>query len=290
MVRGLAFVVTLLLAVCVATVPVHVAHAQEKQSVKSLLKKAQNQYDEQEYEQSIQVLSAALMRPGIDKREKIEVYRLLAYNYIVLQRDEESDGAVRGLLVLDPSFSLPDTESPRFRDFFDKVQKTWEEEGRPGFVDRTSEAPGSGSNVKVKHTSPAQVDPGASISLEGEVNDPDAIVSKVKLYYRKGTEGKFKTARVKYAVRKFSVEIPSSVVEPPLVEYYLEALDETGLPVATRGDAASPLRVAVTDDGSVLTSPWLWVPVGVTVVAAVVIVAVVASSSGESAVTVSVFE
>ena len=50
--------------------------------------------------------------------EKIEIYRLLAYNFIILKRTDEADAAVRGVLVLDENFTLPPTESPRFRDFF----------------------------------------------------------------------------------------------------------------------------------------------------------------------------
>jgi hypothetical protein len=77
------------------------------------------------------------------------------------------------------------------------------------------------------------------------------------------------------------------------VEYYLEALDETGLPLATRGDAASPLRIAVPDESSWYTSPWFWVPVSAVVVAGIVVAAVVATQAGEegtAAVTVNVFE
>ena len=105
-----------------------------KQSVSGLIKKGQDLFDEQLYEESIQTLSAALMRPGIGKNEKVEVYRLLAYNYIALQRNDEADAAVRGLLVLDESFELPDTESPRFRDVFKSVRKKWiadEQDRRP---------------------------------------------------------------------------------------------------------------------------------------------------------------
>ena len=201
----------LLLGLCLgAIVHPRAVHAQEKQPVSSLLKKGQNHFDEQEYEESIQVLSAGLMRPGTSKADKVGIYTLLAYNYIVLQQDEEADGAVRGLLVLDPKFELPDTESPRFRDFFTAVRKKWEAEGRPGLVVDGGQV--KVSKVKIKHTSPAQVDPGADVLLEGEVEDPDAEIEKVKLYYRQGSDGKFKTARVQYAVRKFTVEIPADVV------------------------------------------------------------------------------
>ena len=293
--RVLAFCLVALVAVSVGIGAAGDAAAgEQRQSVKSLITKGQDLFDEQMYEESIQTLSAALLRPGIGKKEKIEVYRLLAYNYIVLRRNEEADGAVRGLLVQEPEFELPDSESPRFRDFFQSTRDAWEEEGRPGFAEHTAAgAARPGKRVSIKHTSPAQVDAGLAVSITGTVDDSKAAVDKMVLYYRTGSSDKFTQTKVKFTVRKFSAEIPSAAVEPPLVEYYLEALDETGLPLATRGDAASPLRIAVPDESSWYTSPWFWVPVSAVVVAGIVVAAVVATQAGEegtAAVTVNVFE
>ncbi len=282
--------IAMLLGLCLglALPGVSYAQAKKKQTVASLIKKGQKHFDEQKYEESIQTLSAALMRPGIAKEEKVSVFQLLAYNYIVLQRNEEADGAVRGLLVLDEAYDLPETESPRFRDFFKKVREDWEEDGKPGL--KTDVGPAA-SRVKINHQSPAEADPGATLSLEGEVEDPEVEVSAVAVSFRAGTKGKFKTKKAKYAMRKFSVDIPGDVVEPPLVEYYIEARDKAGLPVAIRGDAENPLRIAVSESGGVLTSPWFWIPVSVAVVAAVVIpVVIVTTSSSDSQVTVNIFE
>ncbi|MEM6788865.1 MAG: hypothetical protein AAF715_15190 [Myxococcota bacterium] len=266
------------------------AYAQ-KQSVDALIKKGQQQFDEQLYEDSIQTLSAALLRPGIATAEKTRVYQLLAYNYIVLQRDEEADGAVRGLLVLDPEYALPDTESPRFRDFFEKTREAWNAEGRPGLVSKDDPEP-TVKPVRIRHRAPAQVTSGRTVNLDGQIDDPDASVDKVWLYYRAGDEGSFARKRVRYAMRKFTVDLPASAVAPPLVEYYLQAVDAQGVPVASRGDVSNPLRIAVPEEeASVITSPWLWVPVGIAVVAAVVIpVVFVTTQPQDSTVTVNVFD
>src|SRR6185369_14963182 len=102
-----------------------VALAQKKGTTISLIQKGGALFEDQAYEESIQVLSAALMRPGTSDAEKTETYRLLAYNYIILKRGEEADAAVRGIFVLNERFSLPPTESPRFRDFFEATRKKW---------------------------------------------------------------------------------------------------------------------------------------------------------------------
>lgn len=259
------------------------------QNVAALIKKGENFFDDQRYEESTQTLSAALLRPDISKAQKLEVFKLLAFNYILLGKKEEADGAVRGLLVTDESFELPANESPRFRDFFAESRKHWVDEGRPGKQSESTDV--KKVSAKIRHASPAQVSKGSSVTLSGDIDDAEGAVSQVRLYYRQGSSDKFVATKVEYAMRKFSVEIPGSSVKPPLVEYYLEALDENGLPIATRGDAESPLRIAVPDSGGVLTSPWFWVPVSVAVVAAVVIPVVILSTRTSTAdVTVTVTE
>lgn len=244
------------------------AHAQtSKSGTVTLIQRAAELFDDQQYEESIQTLSAALLRPGSSTKEKIEIYRLLAYNYITLKRTEEADAAVRGLYVVDESFTLPATESPRFRDFFEATRKKWVEEGKPG----KSTDSGSGaaeSQVKIVHTSPAQVAPGTSIKLSGTVDDAKGKARGVQLFYRAGAKGKFVIVAGTYTLGKFNAQIPGKDVKSPLVEYYLEAVDNAGLPVASRGDAAAPLRIVVPEPqkSSIFTSPAFWVPVGVVVV------------------------
>src|SRR6478609_2380046 len=98
-------------AVACATAAEAPASAQPKATT-TLIQRGGTLFEDQQYEESIQTLSAALVRPGSSEAEKIETYRLLAYNYIILKRTEEADAAVRGVLVLNETFSLPPTESP----------------------------------------------------------------------------------------------------------------------------------------------------------------------------------
>lgn len=261
--------------------------APPKSAVTSLIQKGGELFDDQAYEESIQTLSAALMRPGTSVAEKIEIYRLLAYNYITLKRNEEAESAVRGLLVIDESFKLPATESPRFRDFFDATRKEWETEGKPGKIDETKpvvvEKP-----VKITHTSPAQVEPDTAIKLTATVDDADARVGSVQLAYRTGAKGKFVTVSGTYVSGQFRGQIPAAAVKPPLVEYYLQATDKGGLPLTSRGDAETPLRIAVpAPQGSVVKSPWFWIPVGVVVVGGAVATALILTQTGKTS-TVSV--
>jgi hypothetical protein len=249
----------------------------------TLIERGSDLFDDQQYEESIQTLSAALLRPTTDKPEKIEIYRLLAYNYIALKRMDEADAAVRGLFVIDGSFQLSSRESPRFRDFFAATRQKWIDEGRPGHAD--GPATPAGTPIKIDHASPAQVKPETVVKLSGEIRDDGGQVHGVELNYRTGASGKFITVASAYSMGAFRVQIPAAHVKPPLVEYYLQAIDKGGLPLTSRGDAASPLRIVVPapqKGGGVLASPWFWVPVGVAVIGGVVATALLVSSSSGS--------
>ena len=268
------------------------AAAQQAKTATSLIQRGADLFDDQQYEESIQTLSAALMRPGTSKQEKVEVYRLLAYNYITLKRTDEADAAVRGLLVLDESFKLAPSESPRFRDFFDATRKKWESEGKPGKADEST-GPAAEKPITMQHSSPAQVAPAPTVKLSGPVAAPANRVRGGQLADRTGAKGKFLTTAATFSMGRFSAQIPASAVQPPLVEYYLQGIDKGGLPVTSRGDAATPLRIAVPapEGGSIFSSPWFWIPAGVIIVGGAVATALIVSqSSTTSTVSVNVRE
>jgi hypothetical protein len=208
-----------------------------------LVARALQLFEDQQYEESIQTLSAALLRPNNTKAQKVEVYRLLALNFITLGRKDEAESSVRGLLCIEPDYQLPAAESPRFRDFFAATRAKWEQEGRPGLVQPETPPP---APVGMKHTSPSQANRGAQIDLVAHLEDEGHRVERVELYFRTDTKKPFEkvTARID-ASATVRATVPGSAVKPPLVEYYLQGFDKGGLAVVSRGDATAPLRVAV---------------------------------------------
>jgi hypothetical protein len=240
------------------------APATGKSPTTVLIQRGSALFDDQQYEESIQTLSAALVRPGATDVEKIEVYRLLAYNFVILKRNEEADAAIRGVLVLNEGFTLPPTESPRFRDFFASTRKKWLDEGKPG---KAAGPVPVEKPIKMAHTSPAEVPSGTTVKLSGTIEDPDSRVRGVQLAWRTGVKGKFVTAAASYTLGEFRTNIPGLAVKPPLIEYYVTAIDKGGLPLVSRGDAANPLRIVVPKEGGAASSPALWVPLGLALAA-----------------------
>lgn len=230
-----------------------------------LIRQGAELYDELRYEEALQTLSAALVRSGNSDHDRATIYRLLAFTYLALGRQEEAAGAYRSLLAIEPDFEARDL-SPRMRSFFDEVKRRWEAEGRPGIA-TTPPAP-----VRIVHTSPPQADPGESVELSATVEDPDGRVQQLVLAYRQGTDNVFQRLDCDYRDGTWLATIPGEDVQPPLVEYYFEALDDQNLPVAARGDVAAPLRIAVEAEGDsrVVTKWWFWTIIGAAVVGAAV--------------------
>lgn len=276
--RALGSLVAFLHALLVTSLPT-AAFAQPKKPApaaapaaqpQDLIARGQSLFDDQQYEESIQTLSGALLKPNNTQQQKVEIYRLLALNYITLGRKDEAENAVRGLLVQQPDYEIPAKESPRFRDFFAQARTKWEAEGRPGIVKEVVAA----KPVVLRHGSPAQVEANTPLELRARLEDPESRTGSVKLYYRVGTKGDFTESKASVEGASVKASLPASAVKPPVIDYYFEVLDGGGTVIASRGDASSPLRIAVPESSG---KGWvLPVAVGGSVLGAAAIVGVLA--------------
>lgn len=192
-----------------------------------LIRRGEQEYAELRFEEALQTLSAALVRAGNTPQQYATIYRLLAFTYLALGREEEASGAYRSMLPLDPEFEPGADVAPRMREFFAGVRQQWEAEGRPGS--------GPPSPVEIQHRSPAEAERGTEVTLSADVDDPAGRVAQLVLAYRQGTEAVFNRLDTRREGGSFVATIPGDDVAPPLVEYYFEALDAQGLPLAARG-------------------------------------------------------
>lgn len=234
-----------------------------------LIARGQSEYDELRFEEALQTLSAALVRSGNSPGDYATIYRLLAFTYLALGREEEAAGAYRSMLAITPDFEPGQEVSPRIREFFDGVKEAWVAEGRPGS--------GPPPPVEIEHRSPAEAERGQEVTLSATIDDPASRVAQLVLAYRQGTEAVFNRLDTQPRGEELVATIPGEAVAPPLVEYYFEALDAQGLPIAARGDVAAPLRIAVPEPGggSVLEEWWFWTIIGVVVAGGVVATVVI---------------
>jgi hypothetical protein len=231
-----------------------------------LIARGQQEFDELRFEEALQTLSAALVRTGNTRDDEARIYRLLAFTYHALGRLEEASGAYAGMLARDPDFEPGASVAPRVRTFFAEARTRWESAGRPGV-----EPP---RPVNIAHRSPPQAERGQQVELSADVDDPGRRVDRLVLAYRQGTQAVFQRLDARRTDGRYVATIPGLAIAPPLVEYYFEAVDAQGLPIAARGDVAAPLRIAVpapaTAGGSIVEEWWFWTIIGAVTVGAVV--------------------
>jgi hypothetical protein len=243
-------------------------------SAQKLIDNAKKSFDDAQYDESIQLLSAALLKFDISDPQKVEVYKWLAYNYIVLKKDEAAKSAVYKLYAVDENYELPKSESPRFREPFTKWKQSWIDDGKPGQVAPTEKPP---APVLIKHLPASEVPHDQSVSISGTVEDPDKRVAKVILFYRTGSTGNWSQVPATYGLGSFKANIPGTAVTGSIVEYYVQAVDKDGLAVGTRGDADTPLRIVVKAEAesSIFESFWFWTGATAVVAATVVTIFIV---------------
>jgi hypothetical protein len=250
----------------------------EEQAVETdneLLRQGLQLYEELEYERAVEVLSAALLERDNTTQERLLIYRTLGTLYVYLDRPQEAALALRQLLCVDASFDFGEYASPRIREVFDRVRREWTTEGRPCETQLGPAEPAPQS-VSLDHESPHSASPGEEVELQVTVDDPGHRVASVALRYRAQGEEGFNEARATMASPgAYEATIPRDAVRPPAAEYYLQALDAAGAPLATLGTSRAPLRVAVSAPGgggtehrSIASRWWFWTIIGVVVVGA----------------------
>ncbi len=228
---------------------IHAAHAQGNPLIEEGIK----QYNDLEYENSINTLSAALIRPGNSKEQKIEIYEYLGLNYLILGREEEAEGAFRSLLAIDETWSFdPVSTPPKFLEFFEKVRDKWIAEGKPG----VETVPVVEKPVVIFHKVPDKGKKGDEVDLKIELENPKKTPVTVRLYYKPTESKKYKdmTASLKgYSddgnKMYYMASIPSEAVVDPSVDYFIQVEDSSGKVINSKGDENAPLRIPVPGEG-----------------------------------------
>lgn len=225
------------------------------------------QYDDLMYEESVNTLSAALMRPGNTSAQMTEIYKYLGLDYLLLEKPDEAAGAFRQLLIIDENWSFDTaTTSPKITTFFNATKQKWIEEGKPGKV--VSEQP----KVTIAHKVPDQAVKGEPINIKFTVTDPGKVAAQVLLNFRvdKAYQSvKAMPTETPSAETIYMATIPGEAVMPPYVDYFVVVKDSKGTTVASRGDEDAPLRIPLQGQdggGSIAKKWWFWTIIGVVVV------------------------
>lgn len=242
------------------------AHAQgQAQTDNELLQEGLRLFEDLQYEEAIEPLSAALLEPGNTAEERILIYRTLGTLYVYLGRQQQAELALERLLCVDSSFDFGEYESPRIRQVFDRVRDQWNQ------AECEQQSAAQEYPVTLDHESPTDAVQGSSIELEIAVDDPALRVNSLILYFRASGEAGFsEVPGTMSSPGTFTATIPGDAIQPPAAEYYIQAVGDTGDALASLGTARAPLRIPVTDEdsGGVARKWWFWTIIGTIVIGA----------------------
>jgi hypothetical protein len=242
-----------------------------------------------QYREALTALEAYLARDDLDAAGRNTGLEILVTIHIARRQTREAEQALRTLYARDPGHRLSESDpSPPVLSAFGRAR-----ENPPPPVELTLEHEPPTFDTRT----PPEVD----VRLGGEGAD---AVQELRLRYRQGEDDAFTTVVMNVEGDVANARIPLLEERGAYdVEYFVEATAPSGAVLATRGSADAPLsfgvplapsgsaglgvstldgegveRDRVDEGGSDLT--WLWVTLGVAVVAGGVALGVVLATSG----------
>jgi hypothetical protein len=235
-----------------------------------LVKAGMAAYDDLEYSKALDLLDRALSET-LTKEEKVATYKTMAFCHVALGKIDAARADFGNLLRADPRFELDRTISPRVRAVFE-MAKTAVATGESGPAE-VSKMPALQPAIR-----PAKPKEGQSITMS--VGYPGGVAEKLQLLYRARGQAAYSKVQVAGVGGHFEVMLPGLQVKPPVVEYYLVLLDDTGASVASAGSLGQPLLLEVQAvQKPVYKKGWFWGVLGGVVAAGAIVAGVVVGTA-----------
>jgi tetratricopeptide (TPR) repeat protein len=235
-------------AVLVAPAP---AHAATPAVESELVQQGVAAYNDLEYAQAVKLLNQALQET-LTLQEKRVTYMTLAFSYFALNQTGDTIAAFENLLRVDERFELDRTIAPGARALFEKARARV----------ATGKAPGASTGPTMPTLSPTVTPVPAKEGkpVEVRVRYPGGAAQRVDLFYRTRGQTRFSELLAPLDARGgAAITVPGSNVRAPILEYYLLALDDSGISVARAGSLAQPLPIEVqVRKKPVYARGWFW--------------------------------
>jgi len=271
----MARALTILLLLCVA-LPVHADKRVDPVAIDTFLERGKKLFEDQEYAAAIQALAPVTRDARATRAQRLRALELIALAHFIRNDQGAARATFERILDIDPGYQLRDTSgSPKIRAFFDELKKQLV----PGYD------PQAGADLE--HAAPTAGTAGRAIELEIRATRGRERVFDVVVATRRRGELAYRTtpAMPRGDARWRARVAVEAATKPYVLEYYVEARDAGGAPVARIAAPDSPLEIALAPGGSAAASkrPWYgrwYVIAGVAVAAAGVTGLAVAASRG----------
>jgi len=245
------------------------AHAIEK-----FLARGQALFDEQEYAAAVQTLAPVTRDARATRAQRLRALELMALAHFIRGDQGAARATFERILDIDPGYQLRDTSgSPKIRAFFDDLKKQL----IPGFD------PNAGADLE--HAAPTAGTAGRQLELEVRaLRGAERVFELVIATRRRGELTYSLAGALPRGDGKWRARVtPPASAKPYVLEYYVEARDAGGAPIARIAAPDTPLDIALAAGASDGKRPWYgrWYVIGgAAVVAAGLTGLAVAASRG----------
>jgi hypothetical protein len=245
------------------------------QTIETYLSRGQKLFEEQEYGGAIQTLGPVTRDARATRAQRLRALELIALAQFIRNDHAAARATFERILDIDPGYQLRDTSgSPQLREFFDELKSQL----IPNYD------PKAGADLE--HAAPTAGSAGAPIELQVRItrgNVFDLIVAT-----RRRGELTYAVAplRPRGENRWHTRITPAAAAKPYVLEYYVEARDAGGGPIARIGAPDQPLEIALSAGTAATRQPWhsrWYVYAGAVGAAALLGGAIVAATSGPDA-------
>ncbi len=237
-------VVILLLVMC------GVAQADDvgPQAIETYLERGKKLFDEQEYTAAIQTLAPVTRDARATRSQRLRALEVIALAQFIRNDKGAARATFERILDIDPGYQLRDTSgSPALRTFFEDLKK----QIIPGFD------PNAGADLE--HAAPTAG--AAATPLEIEVRVTRGNVFDLVLATRRRGELSYRTTPLTpRGDNRWRARLtPPASAKSYVLEYYVEARDAGGGPIARIAGPDQPLEIALSAGGDTPVTtrhPW----------------------------------
>jgi len=250
--------------------------ATDAQAFEKFLAKGQELFADQEYAAAIQALSPVTRDARATRSQRLRALELVALSHFIKGDEGAARATFERILDIDPGYQLRDTSgSPKIRAFFDELKKQL----IPNFD------PNAGADLE--HAAPTAGTAARVIELEVRATRGNERVFEIIVATRRRGELAYHTmGALPRGDGKWRARVtPPSSSKPYVLEYYVEARDAGGAPIARIAAPDTPLEIALAAGGSE-KRPWYgrWYVIGgAAVVAAGITGLVIVANQGPGA-------
>ena len=243
--------ICLLLAVSFA----HADSAQDAQAIETFLAKGQSLFNDQEYAGAIQALSPVTRDARATRAQRLRALEIVALAHFIKRDEGAARATFERILDIDPGYQLRDTSgSPKIRAFFDELKKQL----IPNYD------PNAGADLE--HAAPTAGTAARIIEFEVRATRGGERVFEIVVATRRRGELAYKAiGALPRGDGKWRARVtPAASSKAYVLEYFVEARDAGGAPIARIAAPDTPLEIALTSGGAETKRPWYgrWYVIG----------------------------